>query len=87
MNYKQYINLKCEFLPCHDLKEWHSCLFCYCPLFLLSCPGNFNILPSGFKDCSKCVMPHTEDGWDNIQGELQKQIYNQGQQQKVQLEG
>ncbi|TAN42455.1 MAG: metal-binding protein [Nitrospirae bacterium] len=76
MSYKHFINTKCEFLPCHDLKDWHSCLFCYCPLFLLSCPGSFTVLPSGVKDCSTCVLPHTEGGWEAIQRELMTQIYS-----------
>jgi len=75
MNYKHFINLKCEFLPCHNLEDWHSCLFCYCPLFLLDCRGNYSTLPSGMKDCSQCVMPHTEKGWDIIQEEMQKQLF------------
>ena len=74
MNYKHFINLKCEFLPCHKLEDWHSCLFCYCPLFLLDCPGNYSTLPGGMKDCSACVMPHTEKGWDIIQ----EAIFNAG---------
>jgi Zn-finger protein len=76
MNYNHFINFRCEFLPCHDLTDWHSCLFCYCPLFLLSCPGDFTILPSGMKDCSACTIPHTEKGWDIMQEELRKQIYD-----------
>lgn len=78
MNYSSFINLKCEFLPCHNLEDWHSCLFCYCPLFLLFCPGEFSILPSGMKDCSHCVIPHTENGWDIIQKELREQLYSEG---------
>ena len=85
MNYKHFINSKCEFLPCHALDDWKSCLFCYCPLFLLSCPGDFSILPTGFKDCSRCVIPHTEEGWDMIQNELQRQLYHQGGQRKLPL--
>ncbi len=76
MSYRGFINLKCEFLPCHDLEEWHSCLFCYCPLFLLSCPGPFKVLPSGRKDCSGCVIPHTEEGWNVIQDELKRQLFD-----------
>ncbi|MDA8431983.1 MAG: hypothetical protein M0Z60_03350 [Nitrospiraceae bacterium] len=86
MNYKRFINLKCEFLPCHDLKDWHSCLFCYCPLFLLSCPGDFTVLPTGMKDCSRCVIPHTEEGWEIVQEELGKQIYGQTAQRKLPFE-
>jgi Zn-finger protein len=78
MSYKSFINLNCEFLPCHNLRDWYSCLFCYCPLFLLSCPGEFSVLPSGMKDCSKCVIPHTEGGWDIIQNELREQLYHRG---------
>lgn len=76
MSFKHFINLNCEFLPCHNLEDWHSCLFCYCPLFLLPCPGEFTVLPSGFKDCSKCVIPHKENGWDIIQEELNNKLYN-----------
>lgn len=83
MNYKHFINTKCEFLPCHTLDDWKSCLFCYCPLFLLSCPGDFSILPTGFKDCSRCVIPHTGEGWDIIQDELQKQLYQQDRQRRL----
>lgn len=75
MSYKHFINTKCEFLPCHNLKDWHSCLFCYCPLFLLDCQGDFRTLPSGVKDCSACVVPHTEEGWEMIQKQLQAQVY------------
>lgn len=58
-------------------------MFCYCPLFLLSCPGHFAILPSGMKDCSKCVIPHAESGWDIIQEELNRQLYGQDPQRKL----
>ncbi len=86
MNYKHFINLKCEFLPCHNLEDWHSCMFCYCPLFLLSCPGQFAMLPSGMKDCSRCVIPHTENGWEIIQEELNKQLYGKDPQRKIPYE-
>ncbi len=76
MQYKYLINAKCEFFPCHDLHDWRSCLFCYCPLFLLPCPGPFTQLSSGHKDCSQCVMPHTEQGYDIIQEELQKNVFS-----------
>jgi len=85
MNYKSFINHRCEFLPCHNLEEWHSCLFCYCPLFLLSCPGEHRVLPTGLKDCSPCVIPHTENGWDIIQKELQDQVFTQSPCVKTRL--
>jgi Zn-finger protein len=77
LSYSHFINFTCEFLPCHDLEGWHSCLFCYCPLFLLSCPGDFGVLPSGMKDCTRCVIPHTEEGWAVVQAELNRQLYSQ----------
>lgn len=83
MSYKHFINLNCEFLPCHKLDDWHSCLFCYCPLFLLSCPGDFTVLPSGMKDCSRCVIPHTKEGWDIIQEQLKRRVYSQVPQRKL----
>lgn len=86
MSYKQFINLKCEFFPCHDLQDWRSCLFCYCPLFLLACPGDFSVLPTGMKDCSRCALPHSEGGWEMIQSELGKQIYNQAPQRRLPFE-
>jgi len=55
-------------------------------LFVLSCPGNFSILPTGMKDCSKCVLPHAEEGWDMVQQELQRQLYNLGPQPGLPLE-
>ena len=76
MNYKAFIHATCEFFPCHDLGDWHSCLFCYCPLFLLPCPGTFSVLPAGTKDCSACTIPHTEKGWEIIQNELNSRVYS-----------
>ncbi len=58
-------------------------MFCYCPLFLLSCPGDFTILPTGMKDCSRCVVPHAEGGWEIIQEELNRQLYGQAPQRKL----
>lgn len=41
MNYKYFIHQDCSFYPCHDLAEWKSCLFCWRPLYLLDCGGDF----------------------------------------------
>ncbi len=47
-----------------------NCMFCFCPLYLTDCGGNYRILEgkSGqkIKDCSGCLLPHTEKGYDYI---------------------
>ena len=69
-HYKFFENKECEFFPCHQIKkgEKFNCLFCYCPLYLLNerCGGNFKILENGIKDCSQCLIPHSEKGYDYI---------------------
>ena len=43
-----------------------NCLFCYCPLYTYDCKGNYSILENGWKDCSKCLIPHSENGYEYI---------------------
>jgi len=45
-----------------------NCLFCFCPLYLMGkeCGGNFTYTDEGVKDCSNCIIPHTEEGYDYI---------------------
>ncbi len=74
MNDKYFVHDECPYYPCHDLKEWKSCLFCWCPLFLLDCNGNFRMI-NDFKDCSKCTIPHTAEGYDYIVKAVTKQVY------------
>lgn len=62
-NYKFFQNRECEYFPCHKVgkncEENFSCLFCYCPLYLIEdCGGNYKILENGIKDCSECILPH-----------------------------
>lgn len=65
MSYKYFENRSCEYYPCHDLENM-NCLFCYCPLYLTDCGGNYNILPNGIKDCSSCTIPHLEKNYEYI---------------------
>jgi len=63
-NYKFVQNKKCEFFPCHKVKEdSFNCLFCYCPLFPLKdiCGGNPEFLEDGTKSCMNCALPHVKD--------------------------
>lgn len=60
----------CPYFPCHpgaDPGDF-NCLFCYCPLYALGegCGGNFRYTESGVKDCSACLLPHTEAGYEHV---------------------
>lgn len=60
-NYKFFQNKKCECFPCHktDKEEEFNCMMCFCPLYYIeNCGGNFEILASGIKDCTYCLLPH-----------------------------
>lgn len=69
-NYKFNQHKQCEFFPCHECKDEDNfnCLFCYCPLYTLGskCGGNFTYNESGIKDCSKCMIPHSKNGYQYI---------------------
>lgn len=84
-NFQHFTNKECEFFPCHDLSKFKrpkefNCLFCYCPLQYLECPGPYVVFKGTDgvvrKDCTACVLPH--DGffksWNFIQRWLQKPI-------------
>jgi Zn-finger protein len=65
-NFKKFQNKDCEFYPCHDTVDI-NCLFCFCPLYaFVDCGGDYTILDNGVKDCSKCLLPHTTNGYDYI---------------------
>lgn len=75
MNYKFNQNKKCEYFPCHKVKneDEFSCMFCYCPLYMLGkdCGGNYKYTPGGIKDCSDCILPHLKDvGYEHIQKKM-----------------
>ncbi|MDD2371600.1 MAG: cysteine-rich small domain-containing protein [Firmicutes bacterium] len=66
-------NKGCEYFPCHKIKDENkfSCLFCYCPLYLIAdCGGNFSLLPNGMKDCSNCLLPHKQESYQYIVNKL-----------------
>jgi Zn-finger protein len=75
-NYKFFQNDKCEYFPCHKIEntEKFNCLFCYCPLYALKdkCGGNYKYLENGIKDCSECLIPHSEKGYDYIMEHIEK---------------
>ena len=65
-NFSYFQNANCEYFPCHSCDgEFFNCLFCYCPLYALgeNCGGNFTYTEQGIKDCSHCMIPHSEGGY------------------------
>jgi Zn-finger protein len=71
--FKYYQNKECEYFPCHEnAKEDFNCMFCYCPLYPLGdkCGGNFEYIDGKIKDCSKCVLPHSDDGYEHISSRI-----------------
>lgn len=71
---KFFRNVDCEFFPCHEGADpsTFNCMFCYCPLYALgrNCGGNFRYLDNGIKDCSGCMIPHREDGYDHVMSKV-----------------
>ncbi|MBV7275197.1 metal-binding protein [Clostridiaceae bacterium UIB06] len=67
-NYKFFNHKECEFFPCHDMKnnDKFNCLFCYCPLYFVEDCGGNNSYINCVKDCSNCIIPHSENGYDYI---------------------
>ena len=67
--FNYYKNEKCVYFPCHKTDgENFNCMFCFCPLYALGdkCGGNFKYIEGGIKDCSDCLLPHSEGGYAYI---------------------
>ena len=77
-NFKFFQNDKCEYYPCHKVEEGQqfNCLFCYCPLYALKdkCGGNYKYLENGIKDCSDCIIAHSEKGYEHIREHMKDVI-------------
>lgn len=63
-------NKQCDYFPCHlctDVENF-SCMFCYCPLYVLGerCGGNCQFTEQGIKDCSHCLYPHDRKNYAAI---------------------
>lgn len=68
---KFFTNKECKYYPCHSNEDGSpmediNCLFCYCPLYLMDCPGDYTITSTGLKDCSNCILPHEAENYDLI---------------------
>lgn len=64
-SYKHFENFDCCHHSCHNMDDI-NCLFCFCPLYFLDCKGNYKTLKNGVKDCSNCLIPHQDSGYDYI---------------------
>lgn len=78
-HFKGFTNDRCKFLPCHQgVRREFNCLFCYCPLVFLKCPGLYQTFTdkNGLirKDCTNCTLPHDgyERSWKFLQLWLRK---------------
>ncbi len=66
-------NTQCEYFPCHKMSgDYFNCMFCYCPLYALGdkCGGNFSYTLGGIKDCSNCLIPHSQNGYNYISSKI-----------------
>ncbi len=71
-----FANKECEYYPCHKMKDELNCLFCYCPLYRLDCPGNYEMIDKGdrkIKSCMNCTFPHRLENYDRIMAILKEQ--------------
>ena len=75
-DFSYFCNKECQFYPCHEGAdpEHFNCLFCYCPLYALgeNCGGNFTYLDGGIKDCSHCLIPHSQGGYAYVISQYEK---------------
>ena len=61
------MEINCNEFPCHkDMTNEDFCSMCYCPLYMTECDGKYELLRDGMKDCSNCMLPHTEEGQEMI---------------------
>lgn len=69
MSYKFFENKMCEFYPCHKAEQI-NCLFCFCPLYTIDCGGSCETVigkdGKQIKDCSNCLLPHLEGGYEYV---------------------
>ena len=76
-SYSFFNNKECQYFPCHEVKNLDNfnCKFCYCPLYLLDCGGNYK-MKDEVKDCSQCLIPHSPKADDYVNRILKEQIFN-----------
>ncbi len=74
---KFFANKECEFYPCHTCREEINCLFCYCPLYHMDCPGNYRMVERGgktIKSCIDCTFPHEAENYEIVVALLRENL-------------
>ena len=64
-----FANKDCKYYPCHKCSEDINCLFCYCPLYHMDCPGNYTIIEHDgrkIKNCADCTVPHIASNYPEV---------------------
>ena len=64
-----FANKKCAYYPCHRCETDLNCLFCFCPLYHMDCPGNYQMKEKNgiqIKSCVDCVFPHIPENYDRV---------------------
>ena len=80
-SYRYFENRACQYYPCHKGIEELNCLFCYCPLYTLKCPGNYHYLEKDgkkIKVCTDCTFPHQPENYDKEMQILKHQMFGSG---------
>lgn len=73
-NAQFFENKSCQYYPCHENMAEINCLFCFCPLYFLTCGSTKQKRTShGIKDCSDCTYPHVRENYHNIINRLLKE--------------
>ncbi|MCR5590333.1 MAG: cysteine-rich small domain-containing protein [Lachnospiraceae bacterium] len=64
-----FANKDCRYYPCHECDEDINCLFCYCPLYTMDCPGDYVMTEKDgrqIKNCSACTFPHKAENYPEV---------------------
>lgn len=74
-SYRFFENRECKYFPCHKGVKEFNCLFCYCPLYHMECPGAPEYRQKDkrtIKVCTRCNFPHKAENYDKIMEILRK---------------
>lgn len=66
-----FTNKFCKYYPCHQGLDTINCLFCYCPLYPYDDCGGHYTYTKGRKDCSRCLLPHQQSGFEYVMNFLE----------------
>ena len=64
-----FANKACKYYPCHECDGDINCLFCYCPLYGMDCPGDYTMIEKDgrqVKSCINCTYPHIASNYGSV---------------------